>query len=142
MNEQDINKFLKELEDAYKTVMRKINLASSDLVKQTKFEYKNGDIIVRMFDYADYIDSGRKRGAKGVPIKDLIQWIQEKNISSSIPVEQLAFAIQRSIQRKGIRPRPFLEKVHEEVHNLTALFVQRELEKEIIKRLNKTKVTQ
>ncbi len=136
MNEQEINLFLKELENAYKTIMRKVDLDNSDLVKNTKFTYKEGQLTISMYDYGKFVDSGRRRNAKGIPISDLIQWIQEKNIVTRVPIESLAYAIQRSIIRKGIKPRPFLEQVQEEVHKLTALFIQKQVEEELMKAIN------
>ena len=64
-----------------------------------------GDSIT-MPEYYTYIDSGRKKGAKAVPFTALVKWIKKKNFTGD--VNKLAFAIQKSIRKKGIKPRPFI----------------------------------
>jgi len=101
-----------------------------------------------MNDYWKYVESGRKKGAKGVPQSVLgKKWQNSKGINPSkiiyemtvkynakkglkrkvkkLPFEkasrQLAFLIQRSIKAKGIEPHPFFDKVfnQERLNQLT-----------------------
>lgn len=62
-------------------------------------------ISISMEDYGEFVQSGRRKGAKGVPISALIDWIRERRIKPRDMTErQLAFAIQRNIKKFGIRP--------------------------------------
>jgi hypothetical protein len=64
--------------------------------------------------YATYVITGRRAGAKKVPISALIGWIKSKRIQGRdskgrfISVQSLAYAIQTAIARQGIKPRDFL----------------------------------
>lgn len=96
---------------------------------------RDGNITFQltMNDYYKFVESGRKKGVRGVPL-DVVgkEWQNSKNINavtvlkeinikagrkgkSKIPYDKaaktLSFLIQRSIKRKGIKPRPFLNKV-------------------------------
>src|SRR5574343_1985524 len=137
MDEQKIRLFLKELESTYKIIMRKIDLDSSELVKNTQFLWINDEVVIRMYDYAINVDKGRRSNATPPPIKDILSWIKEKGITSQLPIEQLAFASSNMIGKKGIKPRQFLENLQEEVTRLTALFIQKQIETELLKQLNK-----
>jgi hypothetical protein len=86
--------------------------------------------------YWDFIEKGRKKGAKGVPL-DVVgkKWQNENNIDprkilaemaqkSGKPLKKgkkslnydkaakaLSFIIQRAIKRKGIKPKPYINRV-------------------------------
>jgi hypothetical protein len=62
-------------------------------------------IELQMEGYGQYVQSGRQRNIKGVPIDALLEWMRERNIKSrDLTDRQLAFAIQRNIKKFGIRP--------------------------------------
>lgn len=86
--------------------------------------------------YWDYIEEGRRPGARGVPADALgKKWQNENNIDArkvladmrskagkplkagkksldyNKAVKSLSFIIQRSIKRKGIRPKPYIQSV-------------------------------
>lgn len=64
-----------------------------------------------MAKHGEYIIRGRKAGLKGIPVEALIKWIQNKNFSTGIKSTRgLAFAIQKSVKKKGIKPNDFIEK--------------------------------
>jgi hypothetical protein len=69
-----------------------------------------------MLKYGEYVDDGAERGrGKRPPVRDIVQWIQQKRIS--VPkqfknVEQFAFAISFNIGKLGQRfkrARPFIQ---------------------------------
>lgn len=61
--------------------------------------------------YAKYVNAGRKPGTKGVPIDVLVEWIRRKRLNMEGKRERsVAFAIQRSIRDKGIKPSRFIDK--------------------------------
>ena len=60
-------------------------------------------------DYAKYVDEGRRPG-KMPPIQDILQWVQDKPVlTAGITQESLAWAIAKTIARRGVRPRPFIQ---------------------------------
>lgn len=70
----------------------------------TKAEPPLINLIVR--DYIEYIESGRKRNSKRIPIDALAEWAKEKGISTK---NEVLYAIQQSIFRDGISPRPIMD---------------------------------
>ena len=80
-------------------------IASGKLQNSISAVSNRDSISISMEDYGQYVQSGRRRGAKGVPISALLDWIRERNIKPRDMTErQLAFAIQRNIKKFGIRP--------------------------------------
>lgn len=54
-------------------------------------------------DYGIFLDRGRRKGVRKVPISALIDWIQTKGIASGDKeVRSMAFAIQTKIFKEGI----------------------------------------
>lgn len=72
------------------------------------------EIIGSSIYYGGYVESGRKKGAKGVPISALMDWIGAKKIQiKGMNDKSIAFMFQASIKRKGIKPSMFVENVLE-----------------------------
>jgi len=95
-----------KLSDFYNNKINKDTLSNSDIIKNLKIDTKDEKLIISLFSYYQYIESGRKKGAKGIPISVLIDFIKSKNIKpNNISVNQLAFIFQKSIKEKGIKPR-------------------------------------
>ena len=87
------------------------NLSNSELVKSVEERFTENSIEIWAYEYAIFIDSGRKAGARRVPLWALVDWIKRYNLSDGrISVNSLAFLIQRSIFENGIKPRPYLDK--------------------------------
>ena len=72
-------------------------------------------IQVMAEDYFQWVQSGRKPGAKGVPIESIEQWIRDRKLKGRdkkgkfIKNRNFAFAIQKNIKKFGIRPSNFLD---------------------------------
>ncbi len=95
-------------------------LSNSDIVKNLKVGIENERLVISIYDYWQYIESGRKVGEKMVPISVLIDWIKRKKIlgrnkkGQFISVNNLAWAIAKSIQLKGISKRPIFTEAYNE----------------------------
>lgn len=74
----------------------------------------NGDLIfdIILNDYLIYIENGRRKGAAMPPVAPIVEWCKKKGIPTD---NSTIFLIRRAISRDGVRPRPFLAKVFEEV---------------------------
>lgn len=74
--------------------------ASGDLEKTLRFDVIDGTLRVYANHYIYQLVFGRKPG-KRPPRDVIVKWIQDKGIQSDIPINSLAFLIQRSIGEKG-----------------------------------------
>lgn len=74
----------------------------------------NGDLIfdIILNDYLEFIEKGRRKGAKMPPVEPIVRWAKSKGIPTD---NSTIFLIRRAISRDGIRPRPFMATVLEEV---------------------------
>lgn len=88
-------------------------LVGSNLYKTLKTIARNdGDLVfdIMMNDYLQYVENGRRKGAKWPPIDPIVQWMKRKGIQ---PTNSNIFLIRRSIAEQGIKPRPILAKALE-----------------------------
>jgi hypothetical protein len=104
--------------DKYRGVSNKI--ASGRLYNSVKVQtaMEPNDVYVLqviMADYAQFVQSGRLSGKKGVPIEALEKWIKERKLKGRnkegryITNRSFAFAIQKNIKKFGIRPSNFID---------------------------------
>jgi hypothetical protein len=99
-----------KLRDSIKVVTKKVN--EDETVIQVISE-----------EYAQWVQSGRLPGKKGVPISALEQWIKERGLTGRdkrgrfIKRRSFAFAIQNNIKKFGIRPSNFLDVALEMIAN-------------------------
>lgn len=90
-------------------------LADSNLIKSLEvIATDDGDLVfdVMMNDYIQYIESGRRKGAKMPPVEPIVKWAKRHGISTD---NSTIWAIRKAISRDGIRPRPIFEHVIEEI---------------------------
>jgi hypothetical protein len=90
-------------------------LVGSDIYKTLSVKATNdGDLIfdIVLNDYIQFIESGRRKGAKFPPIEPIVRWAKKKGIPTD---NSTIFLIRRAISREGIRPRPIMAYVFEEV---------------------------
>lgn len=81
---------------------------------------KQMKVTIELEDYWWYVEHGtspnygaKKPERKMPPIKPIIEWIENKPVPPKVQgltVKQRAFAIAKSIQKNGTKPRPFFEK--------------------------------
>ena len=128
-----IRALLNDMEAVTKQVLIKIDLDNSDLAKTIQMSYKNKQVVVAMKTYAKFVNSGRKAGSLP-PIKSIIEFIKERNITSTdLSTEQLAWAIARSIQKKGIKPKPFINRLGYEISKVVNDHILIEMDKQLTK---------
>lgn len=138
MKEQDINVLLETLRQTFIIIMRQIDLDKSELVKRSRFIWQNESIIIQMNDYAEYVDKGRRVGSMP-PVQDIASWIRKEAISipSGLSVEDFAWAVSKSIEKKGIKPKPFLERLNVEVNDLTLKYINNKIVEDLRKVFDK-----
>ena len=107
------DELIKEITAGVKIVMATYKLEGSDVSASVEWLYKDNIFILIANDYFRYIDSGRKPKARKVPVEALIKWIKKKNITprGNMSVNSLAFAIQNSIYKIGIKARKFIDPI-------------------------------
>jgi adenosine deaminase len=93
---------------------------NSDIVKSVEFTADNSRDSLFMYvkDYYEALSKGRKPGTRKIPIQDLISWIRKKNIRSNnkyTDINRLAFVIQNSIYKQGIKGKNFIKAVEDSV---------------------------
>ena len=90
-------------------------LVDSNIYKTLSVKATNdGDLIfdIILNDYITYIESGRRKGAPFPPIAPIVAWARKKGIPTD---NSTIFLIRRAISRDGIKPRPVLQYVFDEV---------------------------
>lgn len=87
----------------------------SELYKTLKVvATNNGDIVFDMMlnDYLVFIESGRRAGAKFPPVEPIVNWAKARGIPTD---NSTIYLIRRAISRDGIKPRPFLSYIFDEM---------------------------
>lgn len=90
-------------------------LIGSDIYKNIQVKATNdGDLVfdILLNDYIQYIESGRRKGAKFPPIEPIVKWARKHGIPTD---NSTIFLIRRAISRDGISPRPIMDKVFSEI---------------------------
>jgi hypothetical protein len=90
-------------------------LTSSQIYKTLSVRATNdGDLIfdIVLNDYIQFIESGRRKGAKFPPVEPIVRWARSRGIPTD---NSTIFLIRRAISRDGIKPRPIMQYVFEEI---------------------------
>lgn len=118
-----LNEFAQSIVDTYKGKIQQYSSGRlyNSVTFKTSITGKGLKITIRLADYWQYIEYGRRKGARMPPIKAIKDWIEVRNIvprpvrlssgKTEVPTtESLAYIIARSISRKGIKPRPYMQE--------------------------------
>lgn len=133
---------LREITEGILQIFTDVKLGKSNIVKKMKIkEIKNG-ISVNLPEYAQYVDSGRKKG-KRPPIKPIIQWLKRKKIKpdEGETYKSIAWAISTAIQNEGIKPRKFIENIKTYIRNEMMKDVGKDVKNDVkdsVKKINKS----
>ena len=136
-----VQEFSDDLEAAVRVVLVKNDVEkNADLVKSIEFKEQNGVFVMLANDYYTYVSTGRKPRARKVPIMDLVQWIKDKRIRprAGQTINQLAFAIQTSIYKSGIKGKTYLTEVEDVVADVSEVKVADGLEDALLEGIDKT----
>jgi len=117
---------MKILADAQGNLKKNNSIATGKLINSGKVVDARGSFDVEVgfdTDYAYFVEFGRKGGTPQ-PWKPIFEWVKKKHIVSTLNIntkrpsskqqdyetraKSLAFAIAKSIERKGTKARPFL----------------------------------
>lgn len=90
-------------------------LVNSQIYKTLSVRATNdGDLIfdIILNDYLVFIENGRRKGAKMPPVEPIVRWARSKGIPTD---NSTIYLIRRAISRDGIKARPFMAHVMEEI---------------------------
>lgn len=120
-----VMEFSKDIMDIVRVVMEsnlldnhkvgRNTIIGSDIYNNLIVKAKNdGDLVfdILLNDYLTYIESGRRKGAKMPPVEPIVRWARARGIPTD---NSTIFLIRRAISRDGIRPRPFMATVLEQI---------------------------
>ena len=144
--DQIVESFKEELTLAVQQVLIKNGVEkNSNLVKSIEWTVQNGVFVMLANDYYEYVSTGRRPRARKVPIMALVQWIKDKRLKGRnkktgrfITNNSLAFAIQNSIYKNGIKGKNFITEVDEVVGDIAEIRMAEGLEDLLILELDKT----
>lgn len=135
----DIKTFMQELIPELRkagaiTMSRKGIDVDSDLINSFEFDIVHGRLQIKANDYFKYVDKGRRAGADKVPITPLIRWMRKYRVrpNSGQTYTQLAYAIQQSIYKSGIRGKNYLDKLYETYGDITEEQLSEYLEESLL----------
>ena len=115
---KDIMMLVQGVMEGNEGINRKVGrntLIGSDIYKNIQVKATNdGDLVfdILLNDYIQYIESGRRKGAKFPPIEPIVKWARKHGIPTD---NSTIFLIRRAISRDGIAPRPIMDKVFSEI---------------------------
>ena len=114
---------LDEMTKAVKIVMSRKKLDKrSHLLRSAEVVWKNNAFVLLANDYFEYASQGRRPRARKVPIRDLLSWIRQYKIRprQGQTKNQLAFAIQTSIYKSGIKKKNYADPVETVLTDMSA----------------------
>lgn len=137
MDEFNLQPLIEQINTILKAVLGSMGLGNSRLAKDVLVIRSGNDFGIVFSEYAHFVDSGRGANKKPPPVRAIVDWIDRNGIvAANLSTLQLAFAISRSIGKKGIKARPFLDRLSEEVGELIKFHIFEEQKKILTKALN------
>lgn len=94
--------------------MKANKLGGSDLLDDSRINIQNNFFLLIFPDYVEYINSGRRAGAKMPPSDAIIQWCREKGIPTD---NNTIWKIRQGIAKQGIAARPVLDQIFDLAEN-------------------------
>lgn len=131
MDIEKIHGELERLASSVKLIIQKAMDKDENLQNSDLYNDMHGDVVglelIKFFihEYYYYIEHGAEWTLKPPPIEAIIEWCRESGIN---PSNGTAYAIQTSIWKNGLLPRPFFEEAWDEVDSLLDDFADRVIE--------------
>jgi len=130
MDEFNLQPLIDQINQVLKATLTSIGLGASRLANSVLIVRIGNGFEIRFSEYAHFVDSGRGANKKPPPVRAIVDWIERNGIfATNLTTLQLAFAISRSIGKKGIKARPFLDRLSEQVAILIKLHIFEEQRK-------------
>lgn len=104
-------------------IQNKDKIATGDLYNSINYEIlpERGDKLILLLyaaSHLEYVQNGRRPGAKPPPYRKLIPWINVRGIKfQGKSTNTTAIIIARSIGKKGIKPVPQIKQTLTEINN-------------------------
>lgn len=118
---KDIAKIVRMVMESNVGVNQKVGrntLTDSNIYRElVVMSTNNGDLIfdIVLNDYIEFIESGRRKGAKMPPVEAIESWYRQK--FGETPDNNTLWAIRKAIARDGIEARPIMARVFDELDN-------------------------
>ena len=115
---KDIMMLVQAVMEGQELVNQKVGrntIIGSDIYNNLQVKATNdGDLVfdILLNDYLTFIESGRRKGAKMPPVEPIVKWAKKHGIPTD---NGTIYLIRRAISRDGIAPRPFMDKVFEDI---------------------------
>ena len=102
---------LAEITAGSRKIAEYYKLGHTEVIESIEWKYRDESFVLLANDYLTYIDSGRRPRARKIPVVELIKWLRKKNIKPRYgqTINSLAYAIQNSIYKSGIRAKHLLD---------------------------------
>jgi hypothetical protein len=120
-------------------ILRKNKVATGNLYKSITFDVlPDGTVNFYYDDAGDFVESGRRKGAKFPPMSKISQWIKVKGLAQwrnkkgrYISRDAQTFLIARGISKNGIKPFPFFSDPFDEAMKSYAYILEEAMVEEI-----------
>lgn len=137
--ENDISKDLKQITNivlkSAVSVLNENRIKTSTSEAKIKFKViiNGSDIDIEMPSYYIFVEKGRKPNSKRPPVRAIYNWIKKEKIQipEGLSAKSFAYAVSNSIAKNGIKPRPFIEDLKDEISILTRDYVVNLINKNI-----------
>lgn len=107
----DLNKVYKLISDElyifWEYSIKQNKLGGSKLLRDTDIHFSEPNLFLLIFpSYVEYVNNGRRAGAKMPPTEAIIEWARSKGIPTD---NGTIWKIRKGIAEDGIKPRPVLD---------------------------------
>ena len=119
------------LQEIEELLIKKNKVVSEQLIKSLDYDISDDNevlgLVIEYIDYGKYVLSGRRKGGKMPPVENIRTWLKQKKIpfekgkvrninygnlkmkSKKRELNNLAWAVAKSIKKKGVKPFNFLK---------------------------------
>lgn len=104
-----IDRIMKAISDDLYIFIEQVGgeLRNSKLIKDAHIDIKDNIFEINFPYYIEYVNSGRRKGAKMPPVNAIVSWCRSKGLPTD---NATVYKIRQGIAKNGIKPRPILDK--------------------------------